>query len=344
MAGAWDTLLQGEWLRARFCHVRTWRAGACALDGHPARTLIDERLSAQIPYRVIQEEILRLEPPVPPVTATNLSLHRGHTVGYRSASPTVRHVERAPTTLEDMRRALADLEAGHIDHDAALAVVWRDDRPLYQRPDFRKLRARRIESVCSQCGTKVGPFVLQHLRQPLDFRWALDLARRDARRSYEALHARPTFDDLPQVETPVCSRCGRAGFYRRITKALPYRCAYRDCGHEFSEPGVRREPDPSLAGQRWSTYVAAFEAECAPTYKHVAAAEYLRSRISYLEGDHVTTLCKKCAYLADEHGMVLCQCCGQHYHARRYPTCWTCKQLPAAHGHSGASPLLPKVD
>lgn len=320
-----------------------WRFGIWIVHGPPVSEA-DQDWGRCMPLHATQRDVvwepctqpcqLLTEGAAVPRRRTGTSASRPRRAGRQSSGS---HDGRTSMSLDDLRRALLDLETGRIDHDTALGIVWRDQRPLYQRRDFRNMRAQRIGDACSQCGTRTGPLVLQHLQQPLDLKWALRSARSDAMRKYEEGHPRPRYDDLPQIETPVCPRCGRIGFYRRITLALPFRCPYHDCRHEFREPGIRREPDPHLARERWSEYVRGFEAECSSDYKREAASEYIRSRISYLEGAHVTTMCKKCAYLADAHGMVLCECCRQHYHARRFSLCWPCKQLPVNHQHPASA-------
>ena len=307
----------------------------CALDSHPDVALIEARLREGVIYRDIQEEFLRRDPPDPRVTPTRLSQHRLHAQIPRDGAAPVRsgsstEVESGTTTLEDMRATLRDLVAGRIAPSQAFEILQRDGRPLYRRPEFRELRERRIEGACAQCGEREGPLVLQHLRQPPAFRYTVRNARGEAFRAWQETHPRPDFSALPQIETSVCPACGLKSFYRRATMKVPYRCT--QFGHEFTEPGVRSDPDPEMAGALWNNYLGEFEAECRESYEREATIAVLRGCIAYLEGANVTTLCKKCAYMADVNGMVLCSVCGEHWHSAMYASCYACNQMRDA-GH-----------
>lgn len=299
----------------------------CKLDDQPERALIDERLRARVRYRDIQRELFAHAPSVW-VSTSDLSRHKLHSMIEERAKDPASGIAAGPTSLEDLRRALADLEAGRIDHEQALAVIWRDGRRLYRRPDFAKLRAQKIGEACAQCGTREGPLVLQHLEQPPVVKYAIENYRGHAFREWKAVNPVPDFTALPQVGTEVCPECGLASFYRRASKFPPYRCTAN--GHKFEVPGVRYQPEPTASQALWSEYVGRFEAERGAAYKALAVAFVLQGCIAYLEGDSVVTLCKKCAYMADVNQMVLCQVCGKHWHRRDYGSCRECSEAAPA--------------
>lgn len=95
----------------------------------------------------------------------------------------------------DLRQARDDLRAGRITPDEAAAVRNRDPRPLYRWPDFRPLRAKRLGAVCTSCGTTTGPFVLQHLKQPLRPEYVLDNLSERAARTWQKANPPPELDD-----------------------------------------------------------------------------------------------------------------------------------------------------
>ena len=139
--------------------------------------------------------------------------------------------------------------------------------------------------------------------------------------------------ELPLPENvekvPVCPKCGSSRVRHRMRKDN-YVCEktrnYVICKHEFTIPdyGIDERVIAQAEKDRRSLLRDKF---CQKQDIYQRAAKIaLEEIISYLEMDHVKTLCRKCAFIEDRTDQKLCCVCGKNYHPRRHAMCKECEE------------------
>ena len=235
------------------------------------------------------------------------------------------------STLTDMKRLRAEFEADKVDEpyvrDILSNLTWRP----WQYSEWKELRDKKIQSACETCG-ETEDLILQHTRQPQktkDIVFALVGKQFEAFLAYAEEHKNEIELPIPEnvEKVPVCPKCGSSRVRHRLRKDN-YVCEktrnYVICKHEFTIPdyGMDERVIKQAEKDRRSLLRDRY---CKEQGIYQQAAEIaLEEIVSYLEMNHVKTLCRKCAFIEDRTTQVLCRFCGKNYHPKRYAMCKDC--------------------
>lgn len=224
--------------------------------------------------------------------------------------------------LDEMRRVFDDLKHDRISRAEAFQQMKPyTGKKAWGSTAWKKMREQFIGTQCAACSSQEGPFVLQHLRQPIDLKilgmFTFDEYKKE--RPFEI-----DISDTSLKKRAACPKCQSINLrYRAADK-----CTICNRCHEIVVPimipdpkdrsAKKQEAYKAFSEKRFREYLADEEWQKRPVLAWIA------EMIRYWSCTDAVTYCQKCAYLSDVKGMEICPVCKQHYKSRRWPTCYQC--------------------
>lgn len=224
----------------------------------------------------------------------------------------------------------------HLENDLifwedALSLVTSKKSKPWQTKEWKKKRDELIKDYCEQCGTKQGPFVLNHLSKRIPFR---SIRYRIYRKYWEIFSSKYKNEikfpkTIKKIERPCCPYCSSLRIYYFKTK-LFYTC--RQCNSNFQNPDYvseySSEDKKKIAGIKAKFYKSKYDLFLSK-YKDIiykeAVLESIDEHLDYITFNNTATYCKKCAFLYDIRDLKLCKICKSKYHRLKYDSCINCR-------------------
>lgn len=213
---------------------------------------------------------------------------------------------------------------------------------------WKEKRDSLIKTECERCGTKDGIMVLQHTKQPTDFRDIYDQVQEhyyDFEQIKEQVYASVTEDEIMtymeenKQSRNSCPECGRVSVRFNISRQI-YEC---NNGHSFDKPikvdyykhcrcvDLERAKHSARSNIGYKR-VRIKARELRQKFDEIIGKEALlisiEESLEYRTLEHTKTCCKRCAAIED--GIVpekrLCDKCKKNWHDVRYDMCLSCNQ------------------
>lgn len=213
----------------------------------------------------------------------------------------------------------------------ALSFLTSREKP-WATKEWKEKRDVLIKDYCESCGTKEGPFVLQHLKQPDKFAEIMSTIRYEHLKEFSSAFEFKYGKRIKYIKRESCPKCNSLKVRFLKTENI-WKC-YGKCGRKFDNPLIIQDIDP-IQKKDISEKKKLFRDDIFIKFKEKysdivgkqAVLESIRQHEEYISLKDTCTMCKKCAFLWDIKGLKLCPNCKQSYCAVYMDMCKSCYQL-----------------
>ncbi len=239
-------------------------------------------------------------------------------------------------TIDELEKLKQSVLGNELEVFKALEFVktsFENKRPdLWYDKEWQSVSSEKKLDHCTQCGTREGIMVLQHLWHGRTYSGIKSMIQNKLFEDAIKLNPfRLNQEELASLKETkeLCPKCERSSIYHRKNKVPHWICT--PCGFEFEEPVICADfINPRkillLQGKHSRKILQSIKDSQKDYIERTSFTIYIDDYIRYKEcrDNDITTFCKKCAYMWDVQNCKLCDVCKQKYHSFLYPTCRDC--------------------
>lgn len=243
---------------------------------------------------------------------------------------------------EELNRLEEGLQNGTLTYKD-VGYIFESNKKPWGTSEWKEKRKELLKDHCEQCDDHEGPFVLQHIWQPPEYRSVVDHVINDyvklklQQPDVQVLQERQVQQCIAEhgFTRDVCPECFSMNIQRRKNLTPIFRCT--KCNHRFDQPVIKNDCLPrSVSLDRVRKKFVKSLQEVVWNEQHdeirkTAILQCITNYRRYVSCADTITVCKKCAYLWEIKGMKLCSKCKTHYHLMCYEQCFECVKKEGKH-------------